>query len=168
MILPCKKHNFSSIKLRFWSILRKLIFVNALPFVLNVMIKYSLFVPCNNIIEKRVFSLTWKNTCHYKYATFFILLTKSMRTPDLVTFPIFFKWWRIVELDVLRSSANFRVLLCGLHSTKSLKASWSRSDEHPGHGLYRTVVSSERIFENQLWTSWSVMTPFGHKHCKFL
>ena len=59
-----------------------------------------------------------------------------------------FQWQQIVHLDVLKSSENFRILLCGLHFTKSLKASWSTSDELGGLGSSVSNVSPEQNFEN--------------------
>ena len=38
------------------------------------------------------------------------------QTPGLFTFPIFFKWRQIMNLNTLRSCNRFRILLHGLHS----------------------------------------------------
>ena len=51
---------------------------------------------------------------------------------------IFFKWWQIVDWDVL--SANSWVLLRGLHFTNSLKTSWSWSEFFHRH-IIRSKLS---------------------------
>ena len=53
-----------------------------LSFTLNIVIKDTFFVTCNDIFEKRVISLSRKKTCHFWYAIFLFLLTKSMRNPN--------------------------------------------------------------------------------------
>ena len=128
------------------------ILVNPLPFIKNIVVK-KIFVTCNNSLEKRVTSILWEKISYNGYAIVLILLTKSMRTSNtqLAHFN-FFKWWQIVDWDVLRSSANSRVLLHRLYSTNSLKASWSRSDERPSLGSSLNDVSLEQNFENKFQT----------------
>ena len=46
------------------------------------------------------------------------------KCPNCSIFLFFFKWWQIVDWDMLGSSANSHVLLHWLHSTSYLKASW--------------------------------------------
>ena len=74
---------------------------------------------------------------------------------------IFFKWWQIVNWDVLRSLVSFWVLLCGMHPTNSLKESWSMSDEHPCLISSLIYTSREWNFENQFQTWQSVMSPWS-------
>ena len=78
---------------------------------------------------------------------------------SLLTFPIFFMLYQIVDWDLLRSTANSQVLLHGLHSTISLKASGSKFDEFPGLGSSLNDVLPDQNFKNQFYTWWSVMTP---------
>ena len=63
---------------------------------------------------------------------FFSLRVWGSQTTSLLTFLIFFQWQQMVDWDVLRSSPNSWVVLCGLHSTNFLEASWLKSDECPG------------------------------------
>ena len=91
--------------------------------------------------------LFWKKTCHYGYAIFSLTIWKSQK-------PSFFNWQQIVNWDVLKSNADFWVLLHGLHSTNFLKASWLGSDEHSGLGSSHNDVSPEQNFEILIWTWW--------------
>ena len=150
-------------KLFFWGRLWRFIFVNPLPFALNIFIKdcflfiYFLSpVMCSSslqFLEKLVISLPWKKTCRYGYAIILLRLW-GIQMPSLLTFSIFFKLQQIMDLDVLRSSANFQVLLIRLHSINSLKAFWSRSDEYPGLSSSLNDISPERNFEDRFQTWW--------------
>ena len=140
-------------KLRLWGRLLKFILDNPLPFVLNIIIKDPFFITCNDILEKQVISLSWKKTYCYGYGIlFFSLRAWGSQIPRLFTFPTFIKWWQIVDWDVMRSSANSWVLLCGLQSTNSLKASWLRCDEHLVLGWSLNEVLPKWNFENQFGT----------------
>ena len=68
----------------------------------------------------------------------------------MYTFPISFKKSYIVDWDEVRSSANLWVVLHGLLSTNSLKASWFTTDE--GLGSFLNDVLPEWKFEKQFWT----------------
>ena len=103
VILPYTLHSFSSMKLCLWSKLWRFILVNPLPFVWWVVIKDPFFIFLRNgsflCIERR-------------------LVTVDMQS----SFPIFFKWWQIVDWDLLRSSAN------SLYST--VPADWAKNGSY--------------------------------------
>ena len=76
-------------------------------------------------------SIAFCNVEHWRKRLIFVTCNKMSQwifsqrvwgteTPSLLMSPIFFRWWPIMDWDVLRSSANSRVLLHGLHSTNSL------------------------------------------------
>ena len=52
VISLCTQNNFSSMKLCIWSRLQGLIIVNPLPIALKIVIKGTLFITWNNILEK--------------------------------------------------------------------------------------------------------------------
>ena len=79
-VLSVWLHNFSSMKPHLWHRLWRFL-VNHCLIHWTLSQKTPYFVTCN--IEKQVISLLWKKTCHYGYTTFLILLTKSMRKPNI-------------------------------------------------------------------------------------
>ena len=82
VILSYTLHNFSSVKLHIWDRLLRLIFVNPLPFKLNIVIKDPFFVTCKDIFEKWGISLPWKKNFRSWYAVFPLFLSKSTRDPN--------------------------------------------------------------------------------------
>ena len=88
-VIPPNTEHFSSLKLNLWGRLQRFILVNPLPFMLKVSKKKKkkkknfFFITCNDILEKQVISLSWKKTHHNPYTIFLILLTKSMRKPNV-------------------------------------------------------------------------------------
>ena len=100
------QHNFIFYEALDW--LRRFILVNPLPFVLNIVIKVSLFVTRNDIWI-RVISLPWEKTFRYGYEI--ICLSRNIIKPNAVICPIFFSWQQIVVWDVLRSTAKSQILL---------------------------------------------------------
>ena len=109
---------FSFLKLRLWVRLQKSILVNSLPFTKK---KKKNFRHFSWYFWEWAISLPWKRTSCYRYAIFLILLTKSMRKQNAQPAykPIFFKWRKIADWKLWRSSANSWVLLLGLHSLKA-------------------------------------------------
>ena len=95
-------------------------------------------------------------------AVFFSLKPCGTKTPSLLTFPIFSKWWHMVDCDVFSLTANSQVLWHSLHSTNDFKASASKSDECPGLSSSFNNVSPERNFTNQFRTARSVMVPLPY------
>ena len=79
-------------------------------------------------------------------ALFFSLRAYGTQAPSLLTFPIFFKWWHMVDCDVFSLSANSQVLWCALHFTNDFKASASKSNECPGLSSSFNDVSPEWNF----------------------
>ena len=139
-----------------WGKLQRYTLINLLSFTLNNVIT------CYDILEKWVISLIWKKTCCFSNSMVFTLLTKCIRNPNtqLTHFPIFFKWWQIVDLDVLKSSANSWELLHGLHFTNSFKSSWLKTDKHFCLGSSLNVISSESNFEKKFRTWQKTMLIF--------
>ena len=112
---------------------------------------------CKRLIfgHMHIISLPWK-TFRCKYTIFPVLLNKSMRNPktQFAHFSyLFFSWRQIVDWDVWKSSANSRVLLCGLLSIVFLQASWPRSAECSSLGLSLNDIWAEWNFGNQ-FPSW--------------
>ena len=115
-----------------------------------IVIKDPFFITCNDILEKQVISLPWKKMYCYGYVIFVILLFESMRklNAQLAQFFYLFKWWQIVDWDVLKSSANSWLFLSWLHSNNSLKTSWLISDKFPNLISSFNDISPEKSFEN--------------------
>ena len=112
------------IKLHFGGRLRRFVFVNPLPFVLNIVLKDPLFVTGNDILEKRVIFLLWKKTC-YRFVIYFIFLIKSMRNPNTQLDPFFYLFQVVTDCGFWCTEVKcwfFRVT-----SINSLKAYWSKS-----------------------------------------
>ena len=84
-----------------------------------------------------------------QFSLFFSLKVCGSQTSGLFAFPILFQ---SVDWNVLRPSANSRVLLHGLHSINSLKPFESRSDERSSLGSSLKDVSPELKFENHFRT----------------
>ena len=157
VIAPYTQHKFSSMKLHLWGKPRISIVVNALPFALNIVIKDLFFITCNDVLEKQVISLLWKKTCPYEQESFFFFLRVwGSQMTSLLTFPIFSKWWKIGDRDLLR----FQVVLHGLHSTNSFKSIFIKVwSECLGLGSSLNNISTELNFDNQIETWQSVITP---------
>ena len=58
--------------------------IHPLPFALNIVIKDPFFITCYDILEKKVNSWPWNKTFGYRYAIFLILLTNSIRNPNVL------------------------------------------------------------------------------------
>ena len=80
--------------------------------------------------------------CLMKYTLIYIYGTPWNSNAQLAYFSYLFQVAQIADWDVLRSSANSQIILRGLHSTKSLIASWLRSDGS---------ISQWRIDRTRLW-----------------
>ena len=107
---------------------------------MNIVIKDTFFVTCNDVFLETGRLSALKEYCPYGYVIFLSLLTKCIKKQNAQL---------VVDWDVLRLSTNSRVLLRGLHSSNSLKASSSRSDERPGLSSSLNDVSPEKNnFEN--------------------
>ena len=91
MIPPYTQYSFSSMKFYFWDKLQWFILVNQLRFAKNIVIKDPFFDTYNDILETLVIFLPLKMTRSYGYMIFLILLTRSMRKPN-VQLAHFFKW----------------------------------------------------------------------------
>ena len=79
--------------------------------------KTHFFVTCNDIFGQQVIYLSWKRlvAMNVWFSFFFLPRVWGSQTPSLLIFPIFFKFWLIVDWNVLMSRVNSQVLLCGLH-----------------------------------------------------
>ena len=122
VIPPYTQYNFSSVKLHLYSRLQRFIFVNLLSLKLNRIIKDPFFIICNNILEKLIISLSLKKTCYNGYAALLSFLPEyeEPKCPSWSLFLFFFKWWPIVDCDVLGLNVNSQVLLYGLQFISSL------------------------------------------------
>ena len=91
--------------------------------------------------QNEIFFPVWflKNValCYHGEAQHFFLLNWAKRFLRRVYGSLFYLFQIVVDcaLTVLRSRANFQLVLHGFHSTKSLKVSWSRPDERTSSGF---------------------------------
>ena len=86
-------------------------------FALNIIIKDTFFIACNDILENQLISLPLKMICLYGYAILFILFTKSMRNQNAQCVYCSHQRLQIMDFNALRWSAISRLLLRRLHST---------------------------------------------------
>ena len=90
---------FFSMKLRILCWLRKFIVVHPFLFALNTVLKDSFFVTCNGIQVKELIFCRERRRVDMitRYSLYFLLRVWEIRTPSLLSFPVFFKWQQIVD-----------------------------------------------------------------------
>ena len=129
MILSSAQHNFSYMKLRPRGRSQKLISVNPLLVALIIVIKTHFSSPVMIFLRNGSFLCLKRrpDAIDIRSFLFFSLTIWGSQITTWLTFSIFFKWHQPVDWDVLRLSANSRVLVRGLHSANSIKAPCLRS-----------------------------------------